>query len=81
MAGWKVRSNAESGEGYNDISLETEDREIGMVIELKYAKDAAFDDICGDALKQIKVRGHEEPLIDDGINYLQIWHCMLQKTL
>ncbi len=37
-----------------------------MVIELKYAEDAAFDDICREALKQIKVRGHEEPLIDDG---------------
>ena len=68
MGGWKVRSNAESGDGYSDISVEVEDRDIGIVIELKYAEDAAFDLACKEALEQIHDRNYEEILIDDGMN-------------
>lgn len=64
---WKVRSNAESGDGYSDISIEIEEEEIGIVIELKYAENAAFDDACQEAMKQIRDRNYEEPLIDDGM--------------
>ena len=64
---WKVRSNAESGDGYSDISVEVEDRDIGIVIELKYAEDAAFDLACKEALEQIHDRNYEEILIDDGM--------------
>lgn len=67
MDGWKVTSNTESGEGYCDISVEIEDMEIGIVIELKYAENAAFDDGCRDALKQIYDKNYEEKLIDDGM--------------
>ncbi len=67
MDGWKVRSNAESGEGYSDISVEAEDREIGIIIEIKYAENAVFDDACREALKQINDRNYEEALIDDGM--------------
>lgn len=67
MGGWKVRSNAESGDGYSDISVEVEDRDIGIVIELKYAEDAAFDLACKEALEQIHDRNYEEILIDDGM--------------
>ncbi len=38
MDGWDVQSNAESGDGYSDISIEIEDQETGIVIELKYAE-------------------------------------------
>jgi len=67
MGGWKVRSNAESGDGYCDISVEVEDRDIGFVIELKYAENAAFDDACKEALEQIRSRNYEEVLLDDGM--------------
>ena len=67
MDGWDVRSNAESGYGYSDISIEIEGREIGIIIELKYAEQAAFDTACQEALKQINERDYEERLIDDGI--------------
>lgn len=67
MDKWKVRSNAESGEGYSDISVEIEDKEIGILIELKYAENAAFDEGCLKALKQIKDKNYEETLIDDGM--------------
>ena len=67
IGGWKVRSNAESGDGYCDISVEVEDRDIGLVIELKYAENAAFDDACKEALEQIRSRNYEEVLLDDGM--------------
>lgn len=67
MDGWKVKSNAESGEGYCDIVVEIEDRETGIIIEFKYAENAAFDEGCRKALKQIKDKNYEEILIDDGM--------------
>ena len=71
MEGWSVKSNAESGEGYSDISVEVEDKEIGIIIELKYAEKAAFEDGCKEALKQIRDRKYEEMLIDDGMTTIR----------
>ena len=34
---WLVKSNAENGEGYSDVSIQTPER-TGIVIELKYAE-------------------------------------------
>lgn len=67
MDGWKVRSNAESGEGFSDILVEIEDLEIGIVIELKYAENAAFDAGCRETLRQIREKNYEEALVDDGM--------------
>ena len=67
MDGWNVKSNAESGDGYSDISVEVEEEEIGIIIELKYAEKAAFDDGCREAIKQINDRNYEELLVDDGM--------------
>lgn len=71
MEGWNVRSNAESGEGYSDISVEVEDKDIGIVIELKYAEKAAFEDGCKEALRQIRDRKYEEMLMDDGMTTIR----------
>lgn len=67
MRDWRVKSNAESGDGYSDISIEIDDGEIGIIIELKYAENAAFDAACKEALKQIRDRNYEEVLLDDGM--------------
>ena len=67
MDGWKVKSNAESGDGYSDISVEVEDQEIGIVIALKYAENAAFGSACREALEQIHDNHYEEALADDGM--------------
>ncbi len=67
MHGWTVRSNAESGEGYSDILIETASGETGIVIELKYAENAAFDAACETAMRQIKNREYEETLVRDGM--------------
>ncbi len=67
MAGWKVKSNAEAGEGYSDITVEVEEKDIGILIELKYAEHADFDAGCTAALQQISDRNYEETLLDDGM--------------
>ena len=36
---WGVFSNRETGDGYSDIMIETEDSEMGIIIEIKYAGD------------------------------------------
>ncbi len=71
MDGWNVQSNAESGDGYSDISVEVEDRETDIVIELKYAENAAFDNACKEALKQIRDRNYGEKLADDGMTTIR----------
>ena len=50
---WLIRSNAEMGEGYSDISICTPER-TGIVIELKYAHDGNLKSACAQALKQIE---------------------------
>lgn len=47
------------------------DKELGIIIELKYAEKAAFDEGCREALKQIEDRGYEEALIDDGMKVIR----------
>ncbi len=71
MDGWDVQSNAESGDGYSDISIEIEDQETGIVIELKYAENASFDIACREALKQINDRNYGEKLVDDGMTTIR----------
>ncbi len=67
MDNWVIWSNAESGEGYCDIRVETQDGETGFVIELKYAENAALEEACGRALRQIRDRNDVEALMDDGV--------------
>lgn len=40
---WSVSSNKESGDGYSDILVETNDGETGIILELKYAEDGKLD--------------------------------------
>ena len=68
MDGWLVKSNTESGEGYSDISIEIRQREIGIVIELKYAENGTFDASCQEALRQIHERKYETALIENGLH-------------
>ena len=58
---WLVKSSAETGEGYSDISIQTPDR-TGIVIELKYANDGNLEAACREALKQIEERKYAEGL-------------------
>ena len=58
---WLVKSNAETGEGYSDISIQTPDR-VGIVIELKYAEDGNLEKACAEALTQIEEKKYAQGL-------------------
>lgn len=63
---WLVKSNAETGEGYSDIFIQTPER-IGIVIELKYANNGNLEAACTEALKQIEDRKYAEGLKRRGV--------------
>ena len=66
---WDVFSNAESGDGYSDILVETEEGSTGIVIEVKYSEEGDADSLeagCREALEQIEKMGYEERLRQDG---------------
>ena len=66
-ADWMVRSNVEAGEGFADIIIEPEDPDAGIIIELKYSKEAfGLDKACERAMKQIRDRRYYEYLRNDG---------------
>lgn len=64
---WLVKSNAESGEGYSDILIEVPESRTGIVVEIKYAEDAAFDSSCNKAIQQIEEKHYEVALLGDGM--------------
>lgn len=65
-SGWYVRSNREAGDGYSDIMIRVEDEDIGIVIEVKYAQSGEPDEICRKALDQIREKGYESVLREEG---------------
>ena len=67
---WSVSSNKESGDGYSDILVETDDGETGIILELKYAEDGKLDESCREALPQINLRRYEEELLDEGVEHI-----------
>lgn len=63
---WLIQSNAETGEGYSDISVSTPAR-TGIVIELKYANDGDLEAVCAEALKQIEEKKYAVGLQRQGM--------------
>lgn len=64
---WGVFSNRETGDGYSDIMIETEDSEMGIIIEIKYAGDGNLLNVCEKALKQVEETKYEETLLENGV--------------
>lgn len=64
---WIVRSNVEAGEGFADIIIEPENPDSGIIIELKYSREASgLEKACEKAVSQIKDRRYYEYLRNDG---------------
>ena len=64
---WYITSNRESGDGYSDIMIEVEHKQMGIVIEIKYAENIkALDQACEKALKQIKEKHYDQKLEEEG---------------
>lgn len=67
---WIISSNEESGDGYSDILVRSEDEETGMVIEVKYADNGELEKVCRKALEQIESKRYEEELREEGIEHI-----------
>lgn len=63
---WLIKSNAESGEGFSDILIETQER-TGIVIEIKYSESSNLNKWCEVALQQIEDNDYAARLIEDGM--------------
>lgn len=62
---WLVISNRESGKGYADIVIEIFREKLGIVIEMKYAKNGNLDTACKEAMQQIEDREYvKQPYLD-----------------
>lgn len=76
---WAVSSNRESGDGYSDIVVETENSEKGMILELKYAQDGNLEQACRKALAQTTEVHYAEMLEDQGINEILCYGIAFYK--
>lgn len=64
---WLIKSNRESGDGFSDILIKPENPDLGIVIEVKYAKEfKGLDAACDAAMTQIKEKRYDETLRDEG---------------
>lgn len=64
---WLIMSNRESGDGFSDILIKPENPDLGIVIEVKYAKEfKGLDATCDAAMAQIKEKRYDETLRDEG---------------
>ena len=77
---WVVRSNVEAGEGFADIIIEPEDPDAGIILELKYSKEAnGLEKACEKAIEQIKDRRYSEYLINDGRHNITLYGIAFYK--
>ena len=64
---WLIKSNRESGDGFSDMLIKPENPDLGIVIEVKYAKEfKGLDAACDAAMAQIKQKRYDETLRDEG---------------
>ena len=64
---WLIKSNRESGDGFSDILIKPENPDLGIVIEVKYAKEfKGLDAACDAAMAQIKQKRYDETLREEG---------------
>ncbi len=63
---WLIKSNRKSGDGFSDILIKPEDPDVGIIIEVKYAKEIkGLDAACDAAMAQIKDKRYDEALRDE----------------
>lgn len=67
---WGVWSNRESGDGYSDILVEIEEKDLGIVVELKYSENSNLEAGCRQALRQIEEKNYVEELKSLGLNHI-----------
>ena len=59
---WGITSNRETGDGYSDIVVETENSQKGIILEVKYAHDGNLEAASQKAVKQIEKTNYAQEL-------------------
>lgn len=78
---WDIDSNAESGEGFSDILVETGECGTGIVIEVKYPDGGDLEAGCREALEQIEKKKYGEKLYRDGMQSILKYGIACNKKL
>ena len=65
---WLLLSSVESGIGYSDILIELPDKNIGIVIEIKYSESRNLEAACQKALEQIEEKNYADRLMEDDMD-------------
>ena len=69
-AGWMVRSNQETGNGYSDILILIDNSNTGIIIEVKYSDSDNLDVKCREALQQIENAQYADLFEQQGILHI-----------
>ena len=77
---WIVKSNLESGDGFAEIIIETDNYNNGIVIEIKHSSTYdGLNDSCLEALNQIKDKRYDTYLRNRGRNDILIYGIAFYK--
>ncbi len=67
---WGISSNRESGDGYSDILVEIDEKDMGIVIEMKYVEDGNLETRCREALRQIEKNRYGDVFCEEGMKHI-----------
>lgn len=71
---WIVKSNLESGDGFADLIIETDNYNSGIVVEIKHSLTyEGMSDSCLEAINQIKDKRYDTYLKNEGRNDILIY--------
>lgn len=65
---WIISSNKESGDGFSDVTIEIDENEMGIIIEVKYSEGNEMEKEGKKALAQIEKKHYEEIFEEDDIH-------------
>ena len=77
---WLLLSSVESGIGYSDILIELPDKNIGIVIEIKYSESRNLEAACQKALEQIEEKNYAEHLMEDDMDTIFKYGIACRRT-
>ncbi|MEY8429951.1 AAA family ATPase [Lachnospiraceae bacterium 48-42] len=79
VSDWIVKSNLESGIGFTDILIEIPAEKTGCIIEIKYAENGAYDDVCSQAMRQIEDHNYTSLLMQHDMKVIHTYGIACYK--
>ena len=69
---WLVKSNRETGDGFADIMIYTDDPDTGIIIEVKYSDTpSSMENDAKRAISQIEIKRYEELFLTEGLRHIK----------